>query len=83
MDLEKENCENDKGGPVSDKGGPRFFVRIGNGNHFLRIFKSITLTNSNIILFITGPSGVTMMCDNQNCVQGRLNPRGNFTCVFI
>ena len=68
MDLAEKN-------PVSaavraeDK---RFFVRLSSGVNFLKIFKSVTLPSSNIVLFITGgdSKAVTIMCENQRCVQG-------------
>ena len=78
--MDKENMDKVKTDKIdSAPNSPRFFVRIGSGSHFLKIFKSITLPQSSIAVFVTGPvTGVTIMCYD-HCIQGNAMV---YTCLY-
>ena len=70
MDLSENNPEDFPAAVRAEN--KRFFVRLSSGANFLKIFKNVTLQGSNTVLFITGgdSKSVTIMCENNRCVQG-------------
>lgn len=70
MDVEDENLSDfpDIGRGVQK----RLFLRLGSGVNFLQIFKSLSLSTSNMVLMVCGGEvqGLTLMTEHQKCIQG-------------
>lgn len=49
----------------------RFFIRMASGVHFMRIFKSLSLSSSSLLLIVCDEGDkVTFLSEYQKCIQG-------------